>query len=276
MALDRAALGVRPTADVRSTAGVRSTPGVRSTAGPGVSALLVGTVALQISYPLLSGAARDVITVATVVLGGAAMLGHAAQSRGRLGLAVLVLACVVGGFGVEMLGVHTGFPFGAYRYTGSLGPRLAGVPVVIALAWPMLAWPAALAARRLVTTFPARVLLGGWALAAWDLFLDPQLVAAGQWRWLDPDPHLPGVTGVPLGNYAGWLVIALLMSAVLQCVVGRRSGSDGGPLAFYVWTWASSTLALLAFLHLPAAALWGALAMGTVAVPLIVSWARSR
>ena len=37
---------------------------------------------------------------------------------------------------------------------------------------------------------------------------------------------------------------------------------------FYVWTWASSTLALAAFLGLPAAALWGGIAMGAVAVPL--------
>ena len=72
-----------------------------------------------------------------------------------------------------------------------------GVPLVIALAWPMLAWPAALAARRLAHTFAGRVAVGAWGLAAWDVFLDPQMVAAGHWRWLDPSPQLPGVPAVP-------------------------------------------------------------------------------
>ena len=47
-------------------------------------------------------------------------------------------------------------------------------------------------------------LLGGARRSPrWDLFLDPQMVAAGHWTWLDPDPALPGVPGVPLTNYAG-------------------------------------------------------------------------
>jgi putative membrane protein len=38
--------------------------------------------------------------------------------------------------------------------------------------------------------------------------------------------------------------------------------------ALYLWTYASSVVALLLFLDLQAAALWGALGMGAVAVPL--------
>ena len=174
----------------------------------------------------------------------------------------------VGGFVVEVLGVHTGVPFGDYHYTGGLGVSLFGVPVVIAFAWPMLAWPAALAARRLCRSFAARVAVGAWALAAWDLFLDPQMVAAGHWTWADPGAHLPGVASVPLTDYAGWLVVSALMSLALQSVLRRRAADDWWPLAFYVWTWASSTLALAAFFGLPAAALCGAVAMGAVAVPL--------
>ena len=143
-----------------------------------------------------------------------------------------------------------------------------GVPVVIAFAWPMLAWPAALAARRLCRSFAARVMVGAWALAAWDLFLDPQMVAAGHWTWADPTAHLPGVAAVPLTDYAGWFVVSVAMSLALQSVLRGHAADDWWPLVFYVWTWASSTLALAAFLDLPAAALWGGIAMGAVAVPL--------
>ena len=38
-----------------------------------------------------------------------------------------------------------------------------------------------------------RVAVGALALASWDLFLDPQMVDAGHWRWADPLPALPGV-----------------------------------------------------------------------------------
>jgi putative membrane protein len=243
---------------------------------PVVPALLGAAVVAQIAYPLVSGQARDALTVAIVLLVAAGSLCHAALTRGAVTCAVLAATTVVGGFAVEVLGVHTGVPFGHYGYSGSLGARVLGVPLVIAFAWPMLAWPAALAARRLVSPFLARVVLGGWALAVWDIFLDPQMVAAGHWRWFDTSPHLPGVPAVPLTDYAGWLLVSLLMSFVLQSRLGASEPDDRWLLAFYVWTWASSTLALAAFLDLRGAAAWGFVAMGTVAVPVVVSLARSR
>ena len=238
-------------------------------------AVLAGLgVAAQIGYPLVHGSARDHDTIAIVVLIGTAMLGHAYRCGVLWPVAAIT---VLGGFGVEQLGVQTGFPFGRYTYTGSLGPRLWGVPVVIALAWPMLAWAAALVAHRLVHRRAARIAVGAWALATWDLFLDPQMVAAGHWHWRHPSPHLPGVPDVPLTNYAGWLAVSMLMSAALQAVLDRRDHSPRGvPIPLYLWTWASSTLALAAFLHLGAAAAWGGVAMGTVAVPLIASLRRAR
>jgi putative membrane protein len=244
---------------------------------PVVPALLGSAVLAQIAYPLVSGEARDVLTIGIVVLVASASFAHAWSTRGPVLAAGLCAVTALGGFGVELVGVHTGVPFGAYTYADSLGTKLLGVPVVIALAWPMLAWPAALAARRLGRSFPARVLIGGWALASWDLFLDPQMVAAGHWTWTDPSPHLPGVGAVPLSDYAGWLLVSLAISYALQGLLrDADDGDDRWPLAFYVWTWASSTLALAVFLGLPAAAAWGAVGMGTVAVPVARSLAGRR
>jgi putative membrane protein len=241
-----------------------------------VPALLGGAVVAQIAYPLVSGDARDVLTELIVVVVAVASLCHAAITRGRRVAAALAAVSVVGGFAVEVLGVHTGVPFGRYEYRDSLGASLFGVPVVIAFAWPMLAWPAALAARRLADSFAARIALGAWALTAWDVCLDPQMVAAGHWHWLDVSAHLPGVPAVPLTDYAGWFVVSALMSYVLQRVLTSSEEADRWPLAFYLWTWASSTLALAAFLDLAAAAAWGFVAMGTVALPLARSLSRSR
>src|SRR5664279_5030356 len=156
-----------------------------------VPAALGAAVLAQISYPLVSGATRDTVTVVIVVLVAAAALLHAAVTRGSRVALALAMITIAGGFGVEVVGVHTGVPFGRYTYGSSLGPEMFGVPVVIAFAWPMLAWPAALAAQRLCRTLPTRVVVGAWALGTWDLFLDPQMVAAGHWRWLAPAAHLP-------------------------------------------------------------------------------------
>jgi len=238
--------------------------------------LVALTVLAQISYPLVGGSARNGLTVATVVLGFAAAVTHAAVTRGLRVAAVLVLITSGGGLLVEAVGTATGVPFGEYAYSDSLGPAVLGVPWVIPLAWTMMAWPAWLAAARLATGW-VRVVVAGWALASWDLFLDPQMVDAGHWAWASAEVALPGVPGVPVSNYAGWLLVAVLMFGLLHTLADARrpAPSDAPMLAFYLWTYASSVLAHAAFFGLPASAAWGGHGMGLVAVPLAVRLGRA-
>jgi putative membrane protein len=230
--------------------------------------LLAGaTVVAQIAYPLTAGAVRDQLTVATVLLFCAASVTHAALTRGPRTAAALVVATAGGGLLAEAVGTATGIPFGAYTYGDSLGPTVFGVPWVIPLAWTMMAWPAWLVAVRLVRRTPARIVVAGWALASWDVFLDPQMVAAGHWTWAGGE--------IPLTNYAGWLGVALVLMTLLSRVDGH-SGHDGPMYTLYLWTYLSSVLAHAVFFGLPASAFWGALAMGPVAIPLAVSLWRAR
>lgn len=235
------------------------------------------TVALEIGYPLLRGHPRDLLTVATVVTFFLASTSHALIWRGARWTGLLVAVTAGGGLLIEWVGTRTGLPFGHYAYAGTLGSRLAGVPLVVPLAWTMMAYPALLAARRLTSAPLARPMVAGWALASWDLFLDPQMVAAGHWRWSEVGATLPGVADVPAGNFAGWLLAAVAMMAVLDRVLPRfAAGDDRMPHALYLWTWASSVLANLAFFGRPAVAAWGGIGMGLVAVPLAVSHLRRR
>lgn len=237
--------------------------------------LAAAVVALQIAYPLTHGDLRANLTIVIVVLLAATCVAHAAVTRGAATAVALLLVTAVPGYLVEVLGVHTGFPFGTYSYSARLGARVLGVPPLVGLAWTMLAWPAALAARRLVQHPAARIVVGGWALASADVFLDPQLVASGGWTWRFPSPHLPGVPDVPLANFGGWLLVALVLSAALQWLLRHDSGGrDGVALGLYLWTYAGSVVALGVFLDLRAAAGWGALGMGLVAIPL--AWRLSR
>ena len=96
------------------------------------------------------------MTIATVLLFCTASLVHAALTAGpRTALLVLLVA---GGSGLvaEAVGTATGFPFGAYEYSGTLGWEVLDVPVVIPLAWTMMAWPMLLLGRRLSAALLAR------------------------------------------------------------------------------------------------------------------------
>ncbi|OLB66672.1 MAG: hypothetical protein AUI10_02125 [Actinobacteria bacterium 13_2_20CM_2_72_6] len=228
-------------------------------------------VLAEVAYPL--AAERAPLVVATVVLGFAVSVAHATMSRGPRVGAALVAVTAGGGLLVEVLGVRTGVPFGRYAYGSALGPRLDGVPLVIPLAWTWMAWPAWLAAGVLAWRATTRVALAGLGLAAWDVFLDPQMVAEGYWHWTDPHPALPGVPAVPVTNYLGWLAVATLMMAALAALTrdAPRRRTDAPMLALYLWTYGSAVLAHAVFLHLPASAAWGGLAMGLVAIPLTVA-----
>ncbi len=236
-------------------------------------ALLGALVLVQICYPLTSGGVRAGFTVTTVVLGYLLSVGHALLSRGPRAAAALVGTATLGGFAVEAVGVATGFPFGTYDYSGQLGPKVLGVPLIIPLAWTWMAWPAWLAALRLARSRAVRVALAAAGLAAWDLFLDPQMVAEGYWVWQSPTPALPGVPGIPVGNYLGWLGFALVLMAVLAAAAGpsggQALGGDAPMIALWLWTYASSVLAHAVFLGLPWSALWGGVLMGAVVLPLI-------
>ena len=231
--------------------------------------LLAALVGVQIGYPLVSGSVRAAFVVVTVVLGFALSVGHAAATRGPRTAAALVAVTVGGGLAVEALGVATCVPFGCYSYGSSLGPRVLGVAWVIPLAWTWMAWPAWLVAGVLVRRVGLRVAVAAWALASWDLFLDPQMVAEGYWTWTGRVRGLPGVPEVPVGNYLGWLLVSLVIMSVLAWVApAARPAPDGLMCALYLWTYCSSVLAHAVFLGLPWSALWGGVAMGAVAVPL--------
>ena len=163
---------------------------------------------------------------------------------------------------VEWLGSTTGFPFGSYRYTRLMQPQLANVPVLIPLAWFMMLPCAWAVASQIQLQLPfkwrqsrwLRPLLAGLAFTAWDLLLDPQMVAWGLWTWDNPG----GYFGIPWSNYAGWLGTAVLLTALI-----RPGKLPIKPLLIiYSVTWFLETFGLLFFWGLATPALAGGAVMG--------------
>lgn len=133
-----------------------------------------------------------------------------ARTRGER-LSLLSVAAL--GFAAEVLGVHSGVPFGGYGYTDALGPRLLGVPPAVAFAWMTLAAYVRQSVARLeLKPLTEAFVAAGW-LTALDLLIDPLAAnQLGYWRW-----HVKGAYyGVPATNFAGWLIVSLLVFGVLR------------------------------------------------------------
>jgi putative membrane protein len=246
---------------------------------------LAGAAVLaQVAYPLVDGRPRDHLTVATVYLAFAAVAAHATRRHGGRVAGSLVGATLAVALCAEVVGVHSGMPFGRYSYGDTLGPRLFGVPLVVPCAWVMTAYPALVVARRLTGRRPrgravAVPVAAAWALASWDVFLDPQMVAAGHWRWHDPVPALPGSPGIPLTNYAGWMAVSLVLMTLLDRLLPASApgpGDDLLPGLFYLWTYASQVLANAVFFDRAQVAVLGGVAMGVVALPYAAVLLRHR
>lgn len=272
-------------------------------AGRVVATMAAATVLAQIAYPLTDGEALRRLTIATVVVFAATVVAHAWLTRGAAWALALAVVAAGGGLLVEGVGLRTGWPFGHYSYADSLGAQIWQVPVVVPLAWLMMAYPCLLLGRTLAARLEVGArrrgrrrrraqlvpvaLLGGAAMAAWDLFIDPQMVAAGHWRWAHPNPGLPGTSHVPLTNALGWLAAGTVLMALLHLVLpaarrprDRRHGRDIGltdavPAALLGWTWFGSTLGNAVFFDRTWVAVWGGVALGVLMLPyLLVLWGR--
>lgn len=160
---------------------------------------------------------------------------------------------------VEVIGTATGYPFGEYTYTEFLQPQLFHVPLLIPLAWFMMI-PAAWAVVQ--RFYPHRVrfaVMAGLAFTAWDLFLDPQMVAWDFWVWHQPGAYF----GIPLLNYAGWFATAFAISWVLH-PVARIESPDLRRLLWLVYaiTWFLEAFGLAFFWGQLGPALVGGVVMG--------------
>ena len=128
-----------------------------------------------------------------------------------------LLVFAAGGFIAELIGVHTGLPFGRYTYTEVLGPRLGDVPMAIPLMWFALALIGYVMASLMLWRQPVHAnpgfrsgLLTAWLAAmvitAFDLGADPYFVfVLKAWIMQKTDG---GWFGETLQGFAGWMAVS--------------------------------------------------------------------
>jgi uncharacterized membrane protein len=225
-------------------------------------------------YSLLPDSLERVGSLVIVVAFALFSFSHLWVSRGYRAAFGLLLACFVVAGGSEVLSVHTGIPYGWYVYTPKLGFGVFGVPVLVPVCWLMMAYPAARVAA-LIAPLRLVVPVAALALTAWDVFLDPQMVRTGYWVWARQGEYL----GIPLENYAGWLVTALVVFTLFfrffppQPPV-RTDWFGVLPVVAYVWTWFGSSVVNLFWWGQPVVALAGFVCMGVFALPAVLKLRR--
>lgn len=148
-------------------------------------------------------------------------------------------------FGSEYLSINTGFPYGWYYYIDSSSNRelwVAGVPFFDSLSYvflaycsystalfvlsPLKAWQwnvVTLETRQIRRSFS--VLLLGAFLQTWlDIVIDPVALQGNRWflgqiyGYIEHGIHF----GVPLSNYAGWLLTSFCLIAAFQLIDARQ------------------------------------------------------
>jgi putative membrane protein len=181
----------------------------------------VGTLAL-------GGTPPPVLTPLSTLAGFTFALTHAFVRMGwKRALGLLVLVFVVS-MTFESVGVATGWIYGPYHYTSKLGPLFLGlVPYLIAVAWFMMMYPSFVIADWLIPHTWKRwqrlfsvAAVGGLVMTAWDVVMDPLMVAGDHWVW-----DIGGAFfGIPLLNYWGWwLTVFVIFALFLLFTKGRTA-----------------------------------------------------
>lgn len=138
--------------------------------------------------------------------------------RAAVGLGLLTLYS----YAIEYVGTTTGVPYGEFAYGVDLGPMLLGK---VPLGLPVFFFPLVVNAYLLCL-----LLLGGRAeqtvarlvsviavVLLMDLVLDPAAVALGFWMYASGGAYY----GVPVSNYAGWVLSATVAVITLDWAFGH-------------------------------------------------------
>ena len=159
-----------------------------------------------------------IVMAAPMLVGVLPTLGR----RGVTGLGLLTAYTYL----IEYVGVTTGWPYGGFEYGIDLGPMIGGIPAALPVFFIPLVLNAYLlcllllgdrAASRL-----ARLAVVIPAVVTMDLVLDPAAVSLGFWAY-----DAGGVFyEVPLSNFAGWVVSAVVAVGVLDVALDQSGLFD--------------------------------------------------
>lgn len=146
----------------------------------------------------------------------------------RRAIAFFAVTCVAS-WSCEAYGLQHPWFFGTFYYTDILGPKLAGVPLVVPLAYFMMMYPSYVITNLLIYGHPVMTrsntlmklvgvsLLTALVMSAWDLTNDPLMAnEVKAWVWPNGGPFFD----IPLQNFRGWIMVVFIV--VFGCRLTER------------------------------------------------------
>lgn len=153
---------------------------------------------------------------------------HGARIYHSRGILVFATVCLGVGTFFESLSLRTGFPFGHYRFTALMGPKLFDLPILLALAYVgmgYLSWVLGLVilgyqneplSGKKIVLLP---LAASFMMTAWDLSMDPVWADIDHaWVWRDGGSYY----GVPNSNFFGWFLTVYIFYQLFALYLRNR------------------------------------------------------
>jgi len=184
----------------------------------------------------------DTLTLRPYVFGfTAAFVVLALHDLGRRRTVAFTASTLGVAWTAEFVSTRVGFPFGLYHYTGVTRSRelyLSNVPVFDPVSFVFLAYASYCLARLMLGCsrgLPV-VVASGVLMMLLDVVIDPLAVRGDRW-FLGRIFYYPegGVLfGVPLSNFAGWVLVGCLaIGAFLGLAGGEARSARGGVVLYY-------------------------------------------
>ena len=138
----------------------------------------------------------------------------------------------------EFSSTRTGIPFGLYQYSLLTRGRelyVADVPLMDSLSFTFLAYASFCLARVALAgrtpSRPVTAAVAGALMMALDIVIDPLAVRGDRWFLGNIFSYVePGVYfGVPLSNFAGWVIVGTIGVGLYLTLVHRRASAGGAP-----------------------------------------------
>ena len=142
---------------------------------------------------------------------------------------LFAVICMSVSAAIESFSLRTGFPFGHYYFTGVMGPKVQGLPLLLVLAylgigycsWVLAVLILGLREKPLhglrAVAVPA---LAAFIMLAWDLSMEADWSTVDKaWIWRDGGLYF----GVPISNFLGWYLTAFIFFQIFALYCSSRN-----------------------------------------------------
>ncbi|AIS32016.1 carotenoid biosynthesis protein [Methanobacterium formicicum] len=150
---------------------------------------------------------------------------HGVDRYGKKNMLIFFLITWAVSFTFENLSIATGFPFGYYHYSPSLG--MMTVPLIIIFAYFAVGYLSFALAHVLTGQYARKLqgkqvflvpLIAAFIMVMWDLTIDPlSSTLLGMWVWTNPGAYF----GVPVSNFFGWFLVVYIFFQIFALYLSR-------------------------------------------------------